>query len=156
MKINDIKKSARLKLTGNYLKCSSSSLLYFIIISLITYFQVRLTNLIENSIALAIIQTLFLILNWILSYGIISNILDLVDIKTNSITDFLNSTIENAIKYIKLGLRVLIKILAPLIIFIFSIFYWIGTKIASINNINFLCFYQNLVPLASIILIKIV
>lgn len=149
MQINEIKKTAKLKLTGNYIKCAFSSLLYLIIISLLTFLQKKLTNNIENSIVLAIVQAIFLLFSWILSYGIIANILDLVNVKTNSITDFINSTLKNCGKYTSIGLRVLVKILAPLILFLLVAFYWIGTVIAKINQVDFLCFSQNLVPLAT-------
>lgn len=151
MKINEIKKDAKLKLTGNYIRCASSSLLYFIIISLLTFFQTKLANSIVNSILLAIVQAIFILLNWILSYGIIANILDLVDVKTNSITDFINSTLKGCFKYTKIGLRVLLKILFPLILNLFAAFYWIGTAIAKVNHVNFLCFNQNIIPLATFI-----
>ena len=153
MKINDIKKTAKLKLTGNYIRCASSSLLYFIIIALITFFQSSSNNLIKNSILLAIVQAIFLIINWVFSYGIITNILDLVDVKTNSITDFINSTLKNGIKYIKIGLNILVKIIGPLFLFILTFFYWIGTEIARINKIDFLCFKQNLTILSIVICI---
>ena len=151
MKIAEIKKTAKIKLTGNYLICCSSSLLYFLIITLITFVQSKSAQLIESTIILAIVQAIFLLINWIFSYGIISNILELTNIKTNSITNFINIALKNYIKTTKLGFKILIKIFAPLIIFIFSIFYWMGTTIAKINKINFLCFNKNLVPLASCI-----
>jgi uncharacterized membrane protein len=152
MKISEIKKDAKIKLTGSYIRCASSSLLYFTIISLITFFQSKITNTVESSIILAIIQAIFLILHWILGYGIIANVLDLQDIKTNSITDFINTTIKNCFKYLKIGLYFLLKILFPVIIFIFAAFYCIGTRIAQINHLNFLCFNQNLLPLSLVIL----
>ena len=148
MKISDIKKSAKLKLSGNYFRCASSSLLYFIIISLITFFQTKLAGLTNNSIVLAFLQAISLILSWILGYGIIENIIDLTEVKTNSITDFINSTLKNTIKYTKLGFLFLIRILAPLTLFLFAIFYWIGNNIAKIHKVNFLCFNQNLVTLS--------
>ena len=151
MHISEIKKDAKIKLTGNYIRCASSSLLYFIMISLITFFQEKVSFSIKNSVLLAIIEAIFLILSWILNYGIISNILDLVNIKTNSITDFINSTLKFGGKYIKIGLRILLKILLPLILFLFSVFYWIGTAIANVNQINFLCFNKDLLPLAALI-----
>ena len=150
MKITNIKQSAKVKLTGNYIKCASS-LLYFIIISLLTFFQTKSINTIQNSAILAIVQAFLLIINWVFSYGIIANILDLVDIKTNSITDFINSTLKRGLKYIRIGLIFLLKILVPLIIFLFTFFYWIGTEVAKINKVNFLCFNQNLSLLAGLI-----
>lgn len=149
MKINEIKRDAKIKLTGNYIKCASSSLLYFIVVSLLTYFQAIVANKLENSILLAIIQAILILINWILSYGIVSNILDLVNVKTNSITDFINVCLKNFVKYTKIGLRFLLKILFPLILNLFASFYWIGTAVAKVNKINFLCFNKNLLPLAS-------
>lgn len=152
MKISKIKEVARVKLTGNYIKCASSSLLYFIMITLLTFFQTKVA-VIENSVVSAIVQALFLILNWVLSYGIVANVLDLVDIKTNAITDFINSTLKNFIRYLELGLRALVRILIPLLIFLFVAFYWCATMIAKINKVDFLCFNQHLVPLATTALI---
>ena len=151
MKINEIKKDARIKLSGNYIKCCSSSLLYFIIVSLLTFAQAKLTGIINNSVLSAFVQAIFIIIDWVLGYGIIANILDLTDGKTSSITDFINSSLKNCVKYTKIGLRFLLKILIPLIINIFAGFYWIGTMFAKINNTNFLCFNRNLLPLASFI-----
>lgn len=151
MKIAEIKKSAKLKLTGNYLKCCSSSLLYFLLITLITFAQSKSSELIKSSILLALVQAIFLLINWIFSYGIIANILDLVNIKTNSITNFINIAIKNYIKTTKIGFRILLKILIPLIVFVFTAFYWMGTVMAKINKVNFLCFNKGLVPLATCI-----
>lgn len=151
MDINEIKKDAKLKLTGNYIKCASSSLLYFIIISLLTFLQAKLAGSIENSVLLAIVQAIFVLLSWILGYGILANILDLVDVKTSSITDFINSSLKSFLKYTKIGLLYLLKILGPVIFCILTTFYWIGTMVAKVNQVDFLCFRQNFVPLASII-----
>ena len=151
MKINEIKKDTKIKITGNYIKCASSSLLYFIIISLLTFFQTKLANSIQSSIFLAIIQAIFILIYWILGYGILANTLDLIDIKTNSITDFINSSLKSCTKYTKIGLRILLKILLPLVLNLLAIFYWIGTAIAKVNNIDFLCFNQNLFLVSTLI-----
>lgn len=149
MQITQLKKEAKLKLSGNYIKCASSSLLYFIIVSLITFFQNRIANTIENSAILAIIQSICILIEWVLNFAIIANILDLVNIKTNAITEFLNHSLKNFLNYTKLGLQFLLKIIWPLIINLFITFYWIGTAIAKVNKINFLCFRQNLLALAT-------
>ena len=153
MKITEIKKDAKIKLTGNYFKCCSSSLLYFLLVTLITFLQSLAANKISNSIVLALVQAIFLLISWIFSYGIISNLLELVDIKTNSITDFINIALLNSVKTTKIGFRIIIKILAPLLIFIFSLLFWAGTYMAKINKTNFLCFNKDLVLLATCILI---
>ena len=151
MKISEIKKDARIKLTGNYIKACSSSLLYFIMISLLTFFQAKLANHIENSVLLSIVQAIFLLINWILGYGIIANILDLTDGKTTSITDFINSTLKNCAKYTKIGLIILLKILIPLALTLLAAFYWFGTAVAKVHQTSFLCFNKDLLPLASCI-----
>ena len=153
MKINEIKKDAKIKLTGNYLKCASSSLLYFIIISLLTIAQAKFANNIENPYLLAFVQAIFILIHWILSYSIVANILDLVDIKTNAITEFINIIFKSYVKYTKIGLRFLIKILVPVVLNIFIIYYWVGTAVAKVNKVDFLCFRQNLLPLATAICI---
>jgi uncharacterized membrane protein len=143
--ISEIKKSAKVKLTGSYLRCASSTLLYFIITLLLTYLQKICTNAINNSIVITLIEAIFVILKLILSYGLIANIIKLVDIKTNSITDFLNIAIQNTSKYLKTMLIVIFKLLIPLVIFILAGFYLIGNLIAYQNNIKYFCFSPNLV-----------
>ena len=151
MKISEIRKDSKLKLTGVYLKCASSSLLFFIIISLITVAQAKFANAIYNSFVLAVIQAILILFHWILSYSIIANILDLTEGKTNSITEFINITFKSYVKYTKIGLKFLLKVLFPIIINILAAFYWIGTAVAKVNKVNFLCFNQNLIPLATFI-----
>ena len=153
MKITEVKKAAKIKLSGNYLKCCSSSLLYFLLVTLITFLQSKSTAIIENSVLLAIVQAIFLLISWIFNYGIIANLLELVDLKTNSITNFINIALKNFVKTTKIGFLIILKILAPLLVFIFALFYWTGTCIAQINDINFLCFSKNLVPFATCILV---
>ncbi len=149
MTIKEVKKSAKLNLKGCYIKCASASLLYFILIMILSYLlnilELKLTN---NTVSLTIIQAIFGIISFVLSYGLISNILELSEGKTKSITKFVDNTILNFVKYIKIILQVLLRILVPLFIFLLCIYYLIGTLIANINNTNFLCFYPNLLPLA--------
>ena len=130
MKITEVKKAAKIKLSGNYLKCCSSSLLYFLLVTLITFLQSKSTAIIENSVLLAIVQAIFLLISWIFNYGIIANLLELVDLKTNSITNFINIALKNFVKTTKIGFLIILKILAPLLVFIFALFYWTGTCIA--------------------------
>ena len=151
MKIAELKQAAKVKLNGNYIRCCSSSLLYFFIVTILTFFQSKSAQLIENTVILAIVQAILLIINWIFSYGIIANILELVDLKTNSITDFINIALKKSAKTIKIGFLIILKILVPIILFVLSTFYLLGTFLAKTAKINFLCFYQNLIPLATCI-----
>ena len=154
MTISEIKKSAKLNLKGSYIKSASASLLYFILIMVLTFLLDIITLKIGDSIIpLTIIQAIFGVLSLVLSYGLISNVLALTQGKTQSITKFIDITILNFVKYIKILLHILIRVLVPLLIFLLCVFYLIGTLIANVNNTNFLCFYANLVPLALVITI---
>ncbi len=152
MTTKEIKQSAKAKLKKKYIKCSSTSLIYFIIIFILNYILNYINSSMQNEIIKIIIQALFAIISISLSYSIIANIISLTDDKTKSITKFIDITILNIGKYAKIIINILINILIPLLLFIFSIFYLLGTLWAYINSYNFLCFYQNMLPLACIII----
>lgn len=154
MTVQEIKKSAKLNLKGSYLKCASASLIYFIIITVLSYLLNLINVKLEKHIVpLTLIQAIFGIISIVLSYGLISNILGLSQSKTNSITKFIDNSILNFGKYVKIIFHILIRILIPLAIFLLCLFYLTGTLIAYSNKVNFLCFYYNLLPLAIIITI---
>ena len=153
MTISEIKKSAKAKLIGTYIKCSMATLLYFIVVMILTYIQRFLVSIIPNTIVNTLVEAIFAILSLLLGYGILVNIIELTDVKTNSITDFINTTLKNTTKYIKTLLTAIMKMIVPLIIFILSGFYLLGTIVAYINKIKFLCFSQTLLPLAIIIFV---
>ena len=151
MTISEIKKSAKTKLSGSYLKCTSCTLLYFTIVLVLTYLQNLITNSINNSIVITIIEAIFIILSLIIGYGLIANIIKLTDEKTNAITDFINLTLKNLGKYTKTLLNALIKLLIPLCLFILSVFYLIGNFVSYANNLKFLCFSPNLIVFSIIL-----
>ena len=154
MSIKEIKDSAKINLKGNYLKCASTTLFYFIIVAVLTYLLSLIeAKLNDNTVILVIIQAIFGIISSILSYGIIANVISLACGETKSITKFLDISILNAPKYILIMLNVLIRILIPLAIVFLCFFYLFGTIVASITETNFLCFYTNLLPLAIILFI---
>ena len=152
MTISEIKKSAKLNLKGNYFRCSSSCLLYFIIIMILAYIinilKIKLDN---HIIPLTIFRAIFGIISLVLSYGLIANVLNLSQNKTKSITKFMDMSILNFSRYTKVILQVLLRIFIPLFIFFLCLFYLCVTFIAQINKTNFLCFYGDLLPLAIII-----
>jgi len=153
MTISEIKKSAKTKLIGSYIKTASASLLYFIILLVLTYLLSLCSSALNNNILETFIDAIFAIISSILGYGLIANIINLTNSETNAITDFINLAIKNTTKYIKTLLYLLLKILAPIMFFILSGFYLIGTRAANINQVNFLYFSKNLLPLAVIIFI---
>lgn len=154
MTIQEIKKSAKLSLKGNYIRCASANLLYFLLVMVLTYILDLISLKFDNhTIILTIFQAIFGIISIVLSYGIISNTLSIIDGKTKSITKFVDIFFLNFVKYIKVFFQLLIRILIPLFIFLLCIFYLIGTLVANANQVNFLCFYADLLPLSIIITI---
>ena len=154
MTIQEIKKSAKISLKGNYLKCFSMTLLYFIIVVVLTFLLSLVeTNLENHTVILVIVQAVFGIISSILSYGVIVNVISVSANETKSITKFIDISIRNAPKYIVILLNVLLRILAPLIITLLCFFYLFGTFIAYATETNFLCFYSILLPLAIILFI---
>ena len=60
----------------------------------------------------------------------------------------------NTTKYLRLVIGgILLKILAPLALFLAAGFYLIGTSFANINNVHFLCFYPNMLIASAIIFV---
>ena len=135
MSISEFKKVARTKLNGNYFLCICSSLLYFITLFALSYVESRIINIINNNTVTLLISFVFALISLILGYGIIANILELSDIKTNSITNFLNISIKNTTKIIKLKLSIILKLIIPTIIFMFSSVY------------TYFSYFDNLIPM---------
>jgi uncharacterized membrane protein len=148
--ISEIKKGAKIKLSSSYLRCTFCALLYFIVTMVLTFLENLCYKSIDNSVVNAIIEALFLIIKIILGYGLLANIIRIVDIKTNAITDFLNLAIKNTTKYLRTILYALWYTLIPLILFILASFYLLGNLVAKQNNIKFLCFSPQLLVVAII------
>jgi uncharacterized membrane protein len=138
--ISEIKKTAKTRLTGKYIKCASASLLYFLVAIVFAVIQEFCYEKISNAIVFTVLQAIFSIISLILAYGIISNIIDLADEKTKSITDFLNKSIVNAVKYIKILARIIIRLAIPIILEGITLYNVFGNAIAKQKNISFLCF----------------
>lgn len=154
MTIQETKQSAKLKLKGCYFKCASATLLYFILVTIITYVLSIIQNsLQDHTIVLTMIEAIFAIISSVLSYGLIANVIAITNDKQTSITKFLDITISNFGKYVKIILWVLLKVLIPLAIFLLTLFYLFGTIIADLYNQNYLCFNAKLLPLAIIVAI---
>lgn len=154
MKISEIKETARVNLKDKYWNCTFCSILYFIILILLSVALTAINSKLENyTVPLIIIQAAFAILSSILSYSLIANIVSILKDETKSFTKFIDNAFLNATRYIKVLLNVLIRVIIPIIIFFLCYFYFIGTYVAKANNQSFLCFDPNLLPLAIIVLI---
>ena len=150
MTISEIRSMAKTKLNGTAIKCSIACLLYFFINLLFTYL-IKFISLKVPNIVNMIIEIIFVIISIPFGYGILSNIINLSDSKTNSVTGFLDDFVLNFINYTKLIFHEIIRLIIPIILCILSIFYLIGTITAYINTKSFLCFSKNLLPLAIIV-----
>lgn len=153
MKVLEIRSLAKTKLEGTALKCSISCLLYYFINLICTYF-IKFLSLKVPNIVYIILQILFAIISIPLGYGIISNTIKLSDSKTNSVTNFLDDFVLNFLKYTKIILHEIVRLIVPIILCILSITYLIGTLTAYVNSKNFLCFGKDLLPLAITIFIS--
>ena len=154
MTISEIRTAANTKLKGTHLKCFMACLLYFLISLALTYISksFNLNSSIAN-IGVIILQLILWIISIPLGYGIVSNIIKLTDSETKSVTKFLDDTILNFFKIIKLFLFQVLRLAIPIILFVISTFYLIGTASAFVNSKNFLCFFKELLPIAIIIFI---
>lgn len=152
MTILEIRQASKTKLKGTHLKCFISCLLYFLISLLFTYISKAFNlNYETTNIVAIIIQILVTIISIPLGYGIVSNIIKLNDSETKSVTKFLDDTILNFVKILKLTLMQILRLAIPIILFIFSSLYLIGTVAAFVNSQNFLCFFKELLPIAVIL-----
>lgn len=152
MKVSEIKKEARLSLKGDFWRFALTTLIYFIIVMFLSYILEAIGVKLKNyTVPLTFIQAIFALVSSALSYGLISNILDISNKKTKSATNFIDKTFLNFTKYVKIVFRIFLRVLIPLIIFLLCVLYFVGTDLAYENKTNFLCFNYNLVPLAAIL-----
>ena len=152
MKILEIRSFEKTKLTGTALKCSISCLLYYFINLIFTYL-IRYLSLKVPTIIDIILQIIFGIISIPLGYGITSAVIKISNNQTDSITNFLDDSILNFRNYLKLIIHEIIRLIIPILLCGLSLFNLLGTFTAYINRKNFLCFSQNLLPLAIIIFI---
>ena len=104
MSISELKKDAKIKLSGIYFKTIIINILYLLIISVLE----MIGNLINNNILSIIYQTILL------------SMLKLSRSENVSLTDFINIGLQNSKKVLKVFGRLLLKIIFPIILIIIS------------------------------------
>ena len=127
MKISELKKEAKIKLTGKWPLAILINLTQLIIVSAVSY---------TSSKSQDFVGTLLAIVLWIisipLSYGITISMLNLSRNQNVGVTDFISIGFKNFKRAIALTLSIFIRILIPVILFAFSIIFSIVCIAASI------------------------
>ena len=112
MKISEIKNQASISLKGNLFKAILITLFYTLITLLIQFLLSKLETILLNS------KTIFSIIKIItnisllpLSYGLIVSLIELSKNKNVNLTNFINESLLNYIKVIKIFLGIFLRIL---------------------------------------------
>lgn len=116
MKIGELKKDAKVKLTGNYKKALLFNLIYLVIV----YGLAMLGNLMGESILSVIYEAIVLIFTLPLSYGVVASTMKIVRNEDVSATDFLKIGFSNIKSTWRVTGRTIVKMLLPVICLIIS------------------------------------
>lgn len=124
----DLKKDAKVRLSGNYLNL----LVIYFIYNVIVYAFSALSNYISNSILKLIISVILLVFMVPFSYSIIASYMDIVRGKKSSVTDFINIAFKNISKSWKVFLRIILKLIVPIVITIATTIFILITLSSSV------------------------
>ena len=126
--IRELKKDAKIRLSGNYFKLLFMYLLYGIIVFAFSY----LAKFISNSVLKLIYAIILLVFSVPFSYGVVACIMDVIRGKNSSLTEFINIGLKNIGRTWSVYLRIILKLLLPIILFIASMFFMILTLVSSV------------------------
>ena len=126
--IRELKKDSKIRLSGNYIKLVFIYLVY----SIIVFAFSCVTDYINFSLLKFIYAVLILIFSIPLSYGVIDSVMDIIRGKKVPFTDFINIGLKNIGKVWKVYLRIILKLIIPIIILIASAFFVIITLIGNL------------------------
>lgn len=128
MTINELKKDAKVKLTGSYKKAIAISSVYFLIVFLL--------NLIPQFINITIINIIFLIFVAIisipLSFGMISSIIKIVRNEDVNTFDFITIGFNNIKGVWRTYLRTILKLILPIILIVAAYIFLIFTLVQAV------------------------
>lgn len=130
MKISELKKDAKIKLTGNYWKTFFITLVYIAITIALEMFGM----LIENEILSLIYSIAVLVISLPFAYGIIVSMIKISRDENIGIFEFINIGLQNIGKVWKLYGRILLKLLLPIILLVISIITIIATSLIMASN----------------------
>lgn len=116
MNISELKKDAKIKLSGIYFKVILINLVYLIIVGILE----TLGNIINNDILSFIYPILILIISLPFSYGLLVSMLKLSRNEDISLTDFITIGLNNMKNVWKVLGRTILKVIVPIILFILT------------------------------------
>lgn len=111
--LKELKKDAKVRLSGNYFKLIVMNALFLVII--LAFFLLR--NYIKNSTLKLLYTIIIAFFNVPLSFGLLSTTMDIVRGSSTNLTEFINVGFKNILKVWKVFFRVFLKLLIPLIVF---------------------------------------
>lgn len=114
MKIKEIKEQARISLKGNLFKAILITIFYTIISILIQMLIKNITNIFSTLNANEVLTIITIFINiafFPFSYGVIASLIDISKGEKVSFTNFINISILNYTKIVKLFLSILIRLL---------------------------------------------
>lgn len=121
--IRELKKDAKIRLSGNYFKLLFMYLLYIIIIYALT----TLARFINSNLIKFFYALVLLIFSVPFSFGLISCIMDIIRGKSTPLSEFINVGFKNIPKTCKVFLRIILKLLIPIILLIASMSFLLVT-----------------------------
>lgn len=158
MIIRELKKDAKIKLTGNYIRAVLIYLIYFIITFVISVLGKYLFQ--SNKSLHSIYELVILIFTVPLSFGITASILKITRNDSVNITDFIKIGIQNIKKVWITYLKTFIKLLLPFILlvaslsfFLYSFMQAVATHTSPTQMINIVELFQSKNFIISIILV---
>ena len=150
MNSSELKKEARLELSGHWLKIIEVLLVYVVIV---TGLQL-IINIIPNVVLKSILSICLLIISLPFSYGIFASILKISHNEDVSIFDFITLGLKNFKKVWGIFFRTLLKILVPFILNIFAVLLCIFNITLYIFNAEFSPIeYNPLLAIFSVVLL---
>lgn len=117
--IRELKKDAKVRLSGSYLKL----LIIYLIYAVILFAFSALSTFITSNIVKFVYALVILIFTVSFSYGLIACFMDIIRGKKTSITEFINVSFKSISAVWKVYLRILLRLILPIIITIASMFF---------------------------------
>lgn len=117
--IKELKKDAKVRLTGSYLKL----LIVYLIYDVTVFAFSALGKLIQSDIAKVIYLIFLLIFVVPLAFGLISCLMDIIRGKKVPLTDFINVGLKNIGNAWKVHLHTLLRLLIPIILTLGSMYF---------------------------------
>lgn len=126
--IRELKKDAKVRLSGSYFKL----LIIYFVYGITLFAFSALSTLITSNIVKFIYALLILIFTVPFSYGLIASFMDIIRGKKSSITEFINIGLKNISVVWKVYLRILLKLILPIVFTIASMFFLLLTLVETI------------------------